>query len=146
VKKGGLSAFSTFLNKNHGKNISRQQFPVFRGLIFAVIMDKPKKSALAEKPATVTKLFVVYLSAFRSSSALSVFSHMKSGSSLPKCPNTADFRYIGLSRRSFSMIALGLMSKCLCINAKISSSDSFPVPNVFTNTETGCATPMAYDN
>jgi len=43
VKKGGLSAFSTFLNKNHGKNISRQQFPVFRGLIFAVIMDKPKK-------------------------------------------------------------------------------------------------------
>ena len=42
------------------------------------------------------------------------------------------------------MMALGLRSKCLFTSCRIILSDIFPVPKVFTMTETGFATPIAY--
>jgi hypothetical protein len=48
-EKRGLSVFGTSLAKKHGKKIFTRQFPIFRGVVFALILKS--KLALAELDA-----------------------------------------------------------------------------------------------
>ena len=93
-----------------------------------------------------THIKVYRPSSFLKSSALSVFSHVKSASSLPKWPYAAVFEYMGRLKSSSFIIAAGLKSKILRTAATIFSFSTFEVEKVSISisTETGELTPIAY--
>ena len=76
-------------------------------------------------------------------STLSVCSHVKFASFLPKCPNPAVGLYFTLSRSRVVIIPKGVRSKTSFIILDNFSSETVPVPNVLTRVDVGSATPIA---
>ena len=82
---------------------------------------------------------------FLSISTLSSCSQVKFDPVLPKCPNADVGWYLILSKLSDFIIPLGVRSKTSFIILDIFSSFTLPVPNVFTETDVGFSTPIAYE-